>query len=368
MKNIITTIILLLFIKGTIFSQLTQEDININGDIRLYYQYLPSGFNATNESLPLVIVLHGLGGDALSLSNSFNWIADTARFIPVYLQGEPNFQGQNSWNNGTLLSSTVDDVSFISQLIDSMIVNYNVNPARVYCTGISMGAIMTYRAIETLNDKIAAVSCHIGTMSLSTLQNYNPIYPVPVQHVHGTNDAIVPYDGTPMPSLSLVPETINKLKSVNGFQGDSTIVQLPDNVNDGITLDKITYNCTTPLELIRMNNAGHIYLLQPTNDTTGMFLTWHFFRQFTHSNPTVSIDENQKQTISVYPNPVSKLIHIKANSAIKEITLYDLKGGVVYKYRGQKDKINVSHLEKGVYLLSVLLNNDKHILEKVIIE
>ena len=43
------------------FAQQTNETINIGGINREYIQYLPVGFDATTESLPVVFVLHGLG-------------------------------------------------------------------------------------------------------------------------------------------------------------------------------------------------------------------------------------------------------------------------------------------------------------------
>ena len=82
-------------------------------------------------------------------------IADTARFISVYLQGEENnfpLNSQTSWNNGTLLASSVNDLAFIENTIDTMAVNYNIDRSRVYIVGVSMGAIMTYRALHHLSD------------------------------------------------------------------------------------------------------------------------------------------------------------------------------------------------------------------------
>lgn len=184
--------------------------MSVNGVVRNYQQYLPTGFDPANESPSLLIILHGLGGNSSQMVGAgFNLIADTARVVAIYPQGKPNQFGQNGWNNGTLLASNVDDLGFMNQLIDSAIVHYNVNPARVYFTGFSMGSIMSYHMACELNNRVAAIGCMAGTMATSDIQNCVPTYATPVIHLHGTADGTVPYDSNPLPSLSLVPETVS---------------------------------------------------------------------------------------------------------------------------------------------------------------
>ena len=327
MNGIITFLTLIIGISS--IAQQSYEDIHFEGEARNYYKYLPTGFDSNSESLPLVIVLHGLGGTALQLTTiGYNQTADTARFIPVYLQGETNFQGQTSWNNGTLLGTSNNDVLFISRVIDSMKADHNIDLNRVYLTGISMGSIMTYKAIRHLDDRIAAVSCHIGTMSSEEIADYNPTNAIPVQHIHGTNDGVVPYDGTAFPSLSLVPKTVDKLKFINGWSGDSTITNIPDIVADGITIEKIVYDCTTPLELWKMNGADHIYLFPGINDTAGVFVSWYWFNQFTHPNPVMAsvINHSEIDPIEFYPNPVTDKLFIKNFHTLRTIRIFNING------------------------------------------
>ena len=96
------------------YGQFTNKTMDVNGEIRSYRQYLPTGFNASTEpNLPLIIAMHGIGDNMTNFSNvGFDNIADTARFIVVYPQGMPNILSQNSWNNGTLLASGANDIGF----------------------------------------------------------------------------------------------------------------------------------------------------------------------------------------------------------------------------------------------------------------
>ncbi len=51
-------------------------------------------------------------------SIEFNDIANTAKFIPVYFQGDLNMLNQTSWNNGTLIGSSSNTIEFISNIIE----------------------------------------------------------------------------------------------------------------------------------------------------------------------------------------------------------------------------------------------------------
>jgi len=370
MKQII--LILSLILTLNLSAQQTLESIQIDGNNRQYYKYLPTGFDSNTESVPLVIFLHGLGGNALQLTSiGYNQIGDTARFITVYLEGTLNSNGQNSWNNGTLLGTNVNDVLFISKVIDEIKVEHNIDLSRVYLTGISMGSIMTYKAIRHLDDRIAAVSCHIGTMSTEEISGYSPNNPVPVQHIHGTADGTVPYDGTALPSLSLVPQTIDKLKTINGWNGDSTITNIPDSKADGITIEKIVYNTTTPLELWKMNGGDHIYLFPSVNDTAGVFVSWYWFNQFTHPNPvTASVNEleNNNQKIEFYPNPASGKLFIKKFHTLKGVRIYNMNGQAVFNEIISDEFLDISSIKTGIYIIEFTVLNGTITKNKLIIE
>jgi polyhydroxybutyrate depolymerase len=58
-----------------------------------------------------------------------------------------------------------DDVSFISQLVDKLTLNNSVDTKRAYVTGVSPGAMMTYRLGCELSSKIAAIAPVEGNMA-----------------------------------------------------------------------------------------------------------------------------------------------------------------------------------------------------------
>jgi len=208
-------------------------------------------------------------------------------------------------------------------------------------------------------------------MSTEEITGYDPTNPVPVQHIHGTADATVPYDGTALPSLSLVPQTIDKLKITNGWNGDSTITNIPDTKADGITIEKIVYNATTPLELWKMNGADHIYLFPSINDTAGVFVSWYWFNQFTHPNPsTASVTEKEiiQNKIEFYPNPATDKLFIKKFQTLKSVRIYNVNGQAVLNESVTDEFLDINQIISGIYIIEFITLDGTIIQDKLIIE
>jgi polyhydroxybutyrate depolymerase len=359
MKNNCLTACLALMIAaffGYAAAQQTNETITIGTVQRSYIKYLPAGLNAS-EDVSLIFVLHGLGDNNANMASAgFNYLADTARVIVIYPQGLTNNWGQTSWNNGTLLSSAADDIGFIGSVMDEMMNDYNVNPSRVYCTGFSMGSIMSYHLACTMNDRLAAIGCMSGTMSTSDIQSCEPAYATPVIHLHGTADGTVPYNSNPLPSLSLVPETVAFWQDVHGCDTSADSTRAANTANDGITCDRFVYDNCTPdgsLELWRLNGADHVYLYQPVNDITEMFVVWRFLRKWQHPSPAAAgLNEQTIGKLSVAPNPSNGLFSVTAKAG-GSCTITSLNGKEIGRLQlepGVND-LDLANQPSGVYFL-----------------
>ncbi|MBL1279713.1 MAG: T9SS type A sorting domain-containing protein [Fluviicola sp.] len=355
MKSIAT--LLFLFFALNSNAQQTNETILVGAVTRNYIQYLPTGFNSATESLPLIIVLHGLGGTNAQMALAgFNQISDTARFISLYPQGLLNSFSQASWKNGlTGAESLADDIGLFNALIDEMISTHNIDATKVYFTGFSMGSIMSYHMACNMNDRITAIGCMAGTMTNSDLVTCVPTYKTPVIHLHGTADATVPYDGTPVTGLSLVQPTVDFWRNEHTCSSVADSTRLPDTAADGITVDRFVYQNCTPLnsvELWRFNGAGHVYLYQPAYDITESIEIWRFFRQW--SKGTVGLAENKGVDFVISPNPSNGHFTIQSEKK-SDFNIYTATGKKVQSgvLNLGNTPIDLSELEAGIYIVRI---------------
>ena len=90
------------------------------------------------------------------------------------------------------MDTSIDDIGFISKVIDQTKKDFNVDAKRVYSTGLSNGGLMSYTLACNLADKITAIA---PVAPSGTPDACNPSRPVPVMHIHGTADPIAPYNG-----------------------------------------------------------------------------------------------------------------------------------------------------------------------------
>lgn len=180
---------------------LHDQSIQIGGRTRTFDLALPPKEKMTSTKRPLVIMLHGGGGNAANaqLMTGFNTLATAQGMVVAYPNGAGNVQGGTmllTWNAvhccGFAMTSKSDDVGFISKLIDHLIATQNVDPRRVYVTGMSNGGMMTQRVGRELSHKIAAIAPVV-----SGLFGDEPVPKgaVPALIVNGALDETIPVDG-----------------------------------------------------------------------------------------------------------------------------------------------------------------------------
>ena len=181
------------FGSGTYYCTVTHDDI-----AREFYYYLPQNYSEDSSSMPLLISLHG--GDDYADSNmsytNFRDLADENDFVPIFPQGTvAEEKGATGWFTAACDSSSVCDLGFIDSIIDFMGENINIDLDRVYATGFSNGAFMAYSLGCNLSAKIAGVAAVAGTMEIGSISTCQSIHPMPVLHIHGTNDSAIPPEG-----------------------------------------------------------------------------------------------------------------------------------------------------------------------------
>lgn len=165
---------------------------------RHYTVRVPEG-TAPGARLPLVLVLHGGGGNAEN-AEAMTGFTDTARregFIVVYPEGTGRFAHRLlTWNAGhccgPAMTGRVDDVGFIRALLDRLAADLPVDTRRVYATGLSNGGMMVHRLGIVLPDRLAAIAPVVATLFGDEPA---PAAPVAALMVNGQLDTSVPPAG-----------------------------------------------------------------------------------------------------------------------------------------------------------------------------
>ncbi len=165
---------------------------------RNYMLHVPPQYTET-DSLPVVLNLHGGGGSPQQHAtfSQMNTKADSAGFFVLYPNGTMLPVGYFGWNAGEWTLGNVDDVGFISALLDTIEANYRIDTLRIYATGFSMGAMMCHRLACELSGRIAAFAPVEGGLTLNDWNSCQPVRLVPIMHFHHRYDANVPYYGDP---------------------------------------------------------------------------------------------------------------------------------------------------------------------------
>lgn len=99
------------------------------------------------------------------------------------------------------MSQALTMVAFVRDLIDELEAELCIDPARVFSTGMSMGAMISTRLACNLSDRIAAIAPVAGLYfppladELPESPECNSSRPVPIITFHGIDDPIVPFNG-----------------------------------------------------------------------------------------------------------------------------------------------------------------------------
>jgi polyhydroxybutyrate depolymerase len=180
-----------------------------DGSDRTYEIHVPPAYDP-EAATPVIVNMHGYtsAGWQQVLFSDMNPVADAEGFIVIYPDGIAN-----SWNAGSCCgdaaSTDVDDVGFLSAVIEDLSTKLCIDRARVYATGMSNGGYMSHRLACEASDVFAAVAPVAGAMGIP---DCDPPRPMPVVAYHGTEDGLVDYaDGA---------AAIDEWVGLNGCTGD----------------------------------------------------------------------------------------------------------------------------------------------------
>jgi polyhydroxybutyrate depolymerase len=295
-----------------VFADVTHT-IQVDQLERTYTVHEPAKHKKT-LSMPVVLIFHGGGSNAKAIARytKMNDKADEAGFMAVYPSGTGRLKRILTWNGGDCCGYAqrqgVDDVKFVAAMLDDLAKRYNIDQQRVYATGMSNGAMISYRIAAELADRIAAIAPVGAAMAID---DPKPTRPVPVMHFHGTADEFAPYDGgrgkftVSRFQHHRVDDCIAKWLMINRCQTKPLVRQLADiDKDDGCTVLRKSYRARkggAPVVVYVIQGGGHNWPGRPpvhqastrldrkakmdfgasTRDIDANDEMWQFFQKFT---------------------------------------------------------------------------------------
>jgi polyhydroxybutyrate depolymerase len=183
-----------------------EETLKLENLARHFIVHVPPGFDG-HDKLPVVIMIHGAGGTGQGAIEETRWDqkADRENFIAVFPDGVPRNPKRPArflinpqlWNDESGRGAAAgipkhDDVGFIAQIIETTETRYGADPNRIYVTGFSNGASMTFTVGVELSDKVAAIAPVAGHLWVLGRELKAP---VPMLFIIGTADPLEPLHG-----------------------------------------------------------------------------------------------------------------------------------------------------------------------------
>jgi polyhydroxybutyrate depolymerase len=197
----------------------TTWTIMSGGIARVVNVHVPGGYDPSRGTA-LVLNFHGFTSDAPqeALLSLMNDKAENAGFIVMYPYGTGS---PLSWNAGaccgTAASDGIDDIQFVRDILDKAQTDLCIDPSRVYATGMSNGGFLSHRIGCELADRFAAIAPVAGVLGIDSCA---PSRPVPVIEFHGTDDTLVPWDGSESLGFPPVMDTFHGWAHRDGCTGE----------------------------------------------------------------------------------------------------------------------------------------------------
>ena len=264
----------------------TNGTVVSSGETRRYLLYVPKTYDRSKPT-PLVISFHPAASWPAAEKNVSQWndLADERGFIVAYPAGSGS---PGVWR--TKSSHSDLDVKFVSDLIDKLEREYNIDPARIYLNGYSQGGGITFVLSCRLSGRIAAVGAVAAALELP-FSSCNDPTPVPMIEFHGTDD-FVHYHGGKSPD----PFNPVNFPDIRGWAADwarrNQCTSGPVEVPVASHVDRMSYtHCAANANVVlyTIRGGGHTwpgganfpawFVGTAINEVNATRLMWEFFQQ-----------------------------------------------------------------------------------------
>ena len=260
------------------YSNTNAQTLVHDGINREYIMYIPNSYDGTS-AVPLMLNFHGNGGSASDYMQEADMrsLAEADTFILVYPQGSC-LDGLSHWNAcpiGGNNKSDADDFGFVESLINNISSQYNIDMERIYAAGYSNGGMMAYGLANYKSELIAAVASVSGVMLDCT---GTTSHPMPVAHLHGTSDGVLPYNGN-----SYYSSAQSTLDYWINFNNTTTSPTVNIDNSGGMTIEHYVYDqgdSLVSVEHYKYIGGEHVWFNSTFQGQNTSELVWSFVSRY----------------------------------------------------------------------------------------
>jgi poly(hydroxyalkanoate) depolymerase family esterase len=200
-----------------------------HGSVLSYRLFLPSG-SARNDSLPLIVMLHGCQQDALEFAGGsrMNALAEEHRCAALYPEQNASSNPLRCWN--WFQSASLEgqgEAGLIAALIEQVACRRAIDSRRIYVAGISAGGAMACILALRHSELFAACAIHSGLMygaAVSPMRAFAAMQDGPTStSIDAASRLLSSAPGVVVPTLVIQGDTDTTVNPVNA---DRIIEQL----------------------------------------------------------------------------------------------------------------------------------------------
>lgn len=286
---------------------LERGSVVVDNRERAFWLHAPRDL-APTETVPLVIALHPFAGTGPSMAamTGFNATADAEGFIVCYPEGVTFlWNGDPTDEPGKQLVEDASDVGFIDALLDQLLAECPIDPARLYVVGASNGGLMAQRLACELPERFAAAASVMITLPVGFPERCAPGGPIPMLLMIGSEDPFFPREGGAVqggppggPDYLSVAATVDFWVDTNGSDRPAKTTLLSDrDPGDGTRVIRQIYGPSgagAPVVFYYVAGGGHTWpggtppLLEVlagvgpvSHDLSATETIWSFFKAHT---------------------------------------------------------------------------------------
>ncbi len=257
----------------------------IRQESRHFSVYTPSRSQQIQKPMPAVFIFHGYGMDDRDMMQMtrFNALAEKEGFLAVYPQGRDKM-----WNSKGVPNNLTEDVDFVEAILVQLAQSRNVDPQRLYATGLSNGGLFVQRLACEMPGRFAAFATVAATIGKPQSEHCSQAVAAPMLMIHGTKDPIITWNGKihrlffkfRTSRLLSVQETLNLWLERNGCDSSPSRIFQAGISRQALSAEEREFrSCKNnmPVTQLIIHGGGHTW---PGNEPGNWLTEWYMGKTY----------------------------------------------------------------------------------------